>query len=594
MPKSSNNWLNRKALLLLLGGVAAILLLFTPHKAGAYGYDWDISSFKADITAQEDGTLVVEETIVADFTRESHHGIYRTIPVQYPDATNHTLNLRYNVVSVKDENGSDWWYETTREGEYLKIKAGDANVYFNAPTTFVITYEIQRAVSFQFDDHDEIYWNATGDEWEVPILSATATIHMPSSVSESDLRATCYTGGYGSAQQECEHSISGNSLTYTANNELGSYEGLTIVAGFPKGVITQPPLTQRITWFLIDNWPYMIPLATLLTLLYLWQTRGRDPQTNRDTVMPHYEAPEGFTPAEAGTLIDEKVDMHDISATIIDMAVRGYLKIKEIKKKKILFGDDYDYEFIRLKEYNNASELHSHEKKTLDAIFQSGDTVKMSDLKNKFYLKLPGIIDATYDRLVSEKYFPRNPDKTRKAYAGTGGALLFLPLFFLGAFIEGLIAVPIAIAVSGVIILAFANIMPAKTKKGVEMYYTILGLEEFINTAEKDRIKWQEKENIFMKLLPYAMAFRIADKWSKAFEGLNKTPSWFESTDPNFANNFNTYYFVNRLTNMSNSMATTMQTSPRSSGSGGSWSGGSGFSGGFSGGGFGGGGGGSW
>ena len=126
------------------------------------------------------------------------------------------------------------------------------------------------------------------------------------------------------------------------------------------------------------------------------------------------------------------------------------------------------------------------------------------------------------------------------------------------------------------------------------MYYTILGLEEFINTAEKDRIKWQEKENIFMKLLPYAMAFRIADKWSKAFEGLNKTPSWFESTDPNFANNFNTYYFVNRLTSMSTSMATTMQTAPRSSGSGGSWSGGSGFSGGFSGGGFGGGGGGSW
>ena len=289
------------------------------------------------------------------------------------------------------------------------------------------------------------------------------------------------------------------------------------------------------------------------------------------------------------------MDSNDISATIVDMAVRGYLKIKEIKKKKILFGDDYDYEFTKLKEFQNASELHSHEKKTLDAIFQSGDTVKMSDLKNKFYLKLDGIINATYDRLVSEKYFPRNPDTTRKAYAGTGATLLFLPIVFLGAFVEGLIALPIAVAASGIIILAFANIMPAKTKKGVEMYYTILGLEEFINTAEKDRIKWQEKENIFMKLLPYAMAFRIADKWSKAFEGFNKTPNWFESNDPDFVNNFNTFYFVNRLTSMSNSMAVTMRTAPRSSGSGGSWSGGSGFSGGgFSGGGFGGGRGGSW
>lgn len=596
MPKNPYNWINRKALLLLLGGVAAILLLFVPHTAGAYGYDWDISSFETDIVAQEDGTLIVEETIVADFSREQHHGIYRTIPVQYPDATNHTLNLRYDVKSVKDENGNDWWYETSREGEYLKIKAGDANIYFNEPITFVITYEIQRAVSFQFDDHDEIYWNATGDEWEVPILSATATIQLPNSVSESDLRATCYTGGYGSQEQNCEHNISGNTLTYNTTGELGSYEGLTIVAGFPKGVLTEPPFSQRAMWFIVDNWPYMIPLVTFLVLLYLWQTRGRDPQTNRDTVMPHYEAPEGFTPAEAGTLIDERVDMHDISATIVDMAVRGYIKIKEIKKKKILFGDDYDYEFIKLKPHKNASELHSHEKKTLDAIFQNNEeSVKMSDLKNKFYLKLDGIINSTYDRLVSEKYFPRNPDKTRKAYAGTGGTLLFLPFVFIGLFIEGLIALPIAIGVSGIIILAFSGIMPAKTKKGVEMYYTILGLEEFINTAEKDRIKWQEKENIFMKLLPYAMAFRIADKWSKAFEGLNKTPSWFESTDPNFANNFNTYYFVNRLTTMSNSMALTMRTAPRSSGSGGSWSGGSGFSGGgFSGGGFGGGGGGSW
>ena len=596
MPKNPYNWINRKALLLLLGGVAAILLLFVPHTAGAYGYDWDISSFETDIVAQEDGTLIVEETIVADFSREQHHGIYRTIPVQYPDATNHTLNLRYDVKSVKDENGNDWWYETSREGEYLKIKAGDANIYFNEPITFVITYEIQRAVSFQFDDHDEIYWNATGDEWEVPILSATATIQLPNSVSESDLRATCYTGGYGSQEQNCEHNISGNTLTYNTTGELGSYEGLTIVAGFPKGVLTEPPFSQRAMWFIVDNWPYMIPLVTFLVLLYLWQTRGRDPQTNRDTVMPHYEAPEGFTPAEAGTLIDERVDMHDISATIVDMAVRGYIKIKEIKKKKILFGDDYDYEFIKLKPHKNASELHSHEKKTLDAIFQNNEeSVKMSDLKNKFYLKLDGIINSTYDRLVSEKYFPRNPDKTRKAYAGTGGTLLFLPFVFIGLFIEGLIALPIAIGVSGIIILAFSGIMPAKTKKGVEMYYTILGLEEFINTAEKDRIKWQEKENIFMQLIPYDMAFGIAEKWSKAFEGLNKTPSWFESTDPNFANNFNTYYFVNRLTTMSNSMALTMRTAPRSSGSGGSWSGGSGFSGGgFSGGGFGGGGGGSW
>jgi len=125
------------------------------------------------------------------------------------------------------------------------------------------------------------------------------------------------------------------------------------------------------------------------------------------------------------------------------------------------------------------------------------------------------------------------------------------------------------------------------------MYYTILGLEEFISTAEADRIKFQEKENIFMELLPYAMAFKVADKWSKAFKELNK-PDWFESNDPNFST-FNAYYFISSINNLSSNMNETLKASPRSSGSGGSWSGGSGFGGGgFSGGGFGGGGGGSW
>lgn len=594
MTKLEHNWLNRKVLLFFSGVVASLLILLLPHKVSAFGYDWDISSFDTDITVHEDSSLTVRETIVADFSREAHHGIYRTIPVQYRDATNHTLKLRYNVVSVQDENGNDWWYRTSREGDYLKIQTGDPDIMAREPLTFVITYEIQRAVSFQFDDHDELYWNATGDEWEVDILQASASIHLPESAETDDIRATCYTGSYGSTAQDCAESITGNSVTYTSNNPLPPYSGLTIVAGFPKGVIQQPSFAQQTIWFLSDNWPYMLPVLTFLILLYLWQTRGRDPQTNRDTVMPHYEAPKGISPAEAGTLIDETVDMHDISSTIVDMAVRGYIKIKEIKKKKILWGEEFDYEFIKLKPFDNAPELHSHEKKTLSAVFDNNESRKLSDLKNKFYKDLPGIKDSIYDHLVSERYFPRSPEKVRAIYYGTGMFMIFAPLFTFGIFIEGLISLPISIAISGVIVLIFAGKMPAKTKKGVEMYYTILGLEEFIDTAEADRIKWQEKENIFMKLLPYAMAFHIADKWSKAFEGLNKVPNWYESNDPNFVNNFNTFYFVNRLSSMQSTMATTMRSAPRSSGSSGSWSGGSGFSGGSSGGGFGGGGGGSW
>ena len=137
--------------------------------------------------------------------------------------------------------------------------------------------------------------------------------------------------------------------------------------------------------------------------------------------------------------------------------------------------------------------------------------------------------------------------------------------------------------------------MPVKTKQGVEMYYKILGLEEFIKTAEKDRIKWQEKENIFEKLLPYAIAFKLADKWTTTFKDIYKTPpKWLTSKDQDFLTNFNTLTLLSTLNDFSSSATSALTTSTRSSGSGGSWSGGSSFGGGFSGGGFGGGGGSAW
>ena len=137
--------------------------------------------------------------------------------------------------------------------------------------------------------------------------------------------------------------------------------------------------------------------------------------------------------------------------------------------------------------------------------------------------------------------------------------------------------------------------MPAKTKKGAEAKWQVLGLEEFIRTAETDRIKFQEKENIFQKLLPYAMALGLAEKWTTAFKDIIKTPpNWYQSSDPNFMNGFNTMYLYHSLNSMTTTANTVMTSSPRSSSSG-SWSGSSGFGGGgFSGGGFGGGGGGSW
>jgi uncharacterized membrane protein len=491
--------------------------------------------------------------------------------------------------------GNDWWYERSNDGDYVNLKIGDPDREFMEEMTYVITYEIKRAVSFKFDDHDELYWNATGDEWGVPIINANATITFPDSMPANQVIATCFTGGYGSNLQNCSTETVGNMIIYESNEPLFEFEGLTIVAGFPKGILTPPSFWQGFFWTIADNWGYFLPILTFLILYYLWWTRGRDEKTHRDTVMPIYKPPEDLTPSEVGTLIDESADMHDLSATIVDMAVRGYLKIKELEKGGMFSSADYMFELLK-PGYESDSTLHEHEKATLKAIFTSGKTKKLSSLKYKFYEHIPKIKNAIYKELVNKKFFPTSPDKVRSTYYGLGGGLAGVALFTIGLFVNYSIAIPIGAIASGIIIIIFAKYMPAKTKKGSEVFYKVLGVEEFIKTAERDRIKWQEKENMFEQLLPYAMALGIADKWANTFKDtFKKAPDWYSSSDPNYINNFNTGYFLRSLNSLSNSMNTNMTAAPRSSGSGGAWSGGSGFGGGgFSGGGFGGGGGGSW
>ena len=592
---AQQHWISKGRLPLMAGLLLAILALASPLKSHAYGWDWNIPSFTSEITVNPDSSLLVKETRIIDYSRESHHGPIIAIPLKYRDRFNQSYNLRFSLLSVTDDKGNAWNYETYTEGDYMKIKIGEGDVFIDSVANYTIVYTIERAISFQFEDHDELYWNVTGDETEVGIGSAEATVLLPEGVNSATTRAVCYTGAYGAATQDCEYTIENGSVHFTTKSELLPRQGLTVAVSFPKNIVQQAGITEQLKWFLSDNWGYLIPFAVLGFMFYLWRTHGKDPKTNRDTVMPIYKAPEGITPAEAGTLIDENVDMRDISSSIIDLAVRGYIKIVEKKEKGLIF-EKKDFEFQKLKNFDGNSELREHEKKLLEAIFGSLEKRDLEDLKNKFYKDLPDIQDGVYKSLIEKGFFPKSPKDVRNTYGVIGGTLIFLPIFF-GGLIEFIpISIPIGVSISGVIVLIFAKFMPAKTRKGVEAYYQILGLEEFIRTAERDRIKFQEEENIFEKILPYAMAFGIGEKWAKAFEGLQKTaPDWYQSSDPNYMNNFSTYYFLSRLDGLSNTMQSTFTSAPRSSGSGGAWSGGSGFGGGgFSGGGFGGGGTSSW
>jgi len=560
-------------------------ILFSVNAAQA---EERIDSFYIDIEMAEDSSFIVTEEIVYNFDNEQHHGIYREIPYSY-ERKGAKYNVRINVLSVTDENDQSWQYSLSRYSGLQSIKIGDPDAYITGIKTYKIKYKVERAINY-FEDYDELFWNATGTEWQVPIYDALTVVRLPKNVDKEQIQLACYSGSYGSTEQECGYYYTEEGdIAFYPNYSLYAYEGLTIVVGIPKGVVNKPGAWQQIQWFLIDNWPIAVPLVMFIVMFYLWYTRGRDPSV-RKTLIPYYEAPDKMTVGVLGTVVDEKVDTKDISATIVQLAIKGYLKIKEIEKKKI-FDKGRDYELIKLKEADGY--LKDYEKVIFKGIFDVGDTRTISSLKNKFYVHLKKVKKAMYELVVLDGYFPSNPEKVRQTYLGVAIVVMFLG-FFLLFFVQNLVA-GIAIAVGGAIGIIFSRIMPRKTAKGAEAHSKILGFKWFLSVTETERLKFHnapsKSPKEFEEFLPYAMVLGVEKEWADQFKDMYVTPpEWYEGS-PGHA--FGAWYLASMLGSMSTDLNTAMVTAPHGNSTAGF--GGSGFGGGgFSGGGFGGGGGGSW
>ena len=565
-----------------------LFCLFFLFPLASHAQSEKVIDFSTDIVINQDSSLVVNEQITYDFGTEQRHGIYRDIIEKYQrDSGNYYIDI--NVISVTDDKGNVWPYETSRQGIYYRIKIGDANKYVTGQQIYNIKYEVKGAINY-FTEHDELYWNVAGTGWPVAIEKAGATVHLPQVLEMNQIQKTCYTGTLGSKASDCQSSIADSqTVSYSANNNLAAGQDLTIVLGWPKGIVAvQKPVSSPTAKLItLGLWSLILPVLVFIILLYLWYKKGRDPR-GRGTIIPQYESPDNLPPGAMGVVLDEKADPKDISATIVDLAVKGYLKIKQIEEKKI-FSRSTDYEFIKLKEADE--NLSDYEKKIFNNIFDSGSSKKLSDLKNKFYTNLKEIKDALYNLVVKNNYFPFNPDKVRLSYFIIGLVLAIIGGFgIFTAFFLGFTT--FSILLSGAIIMIFSRFMPRRTQKGAEVLEEILGFKMFLSVTEKDRIKFhnapEKKPEQFEKFLPYAMVFGVEKEWAKQFEGIyNTPPSWYEGDFTTFS----ALYLAISLSSLSQAASTAIYSRP----GGGAGGGHSGFGGGgFSGGGFGGGGGGSW
>jgi len=553
--------------------------------------DRRLLKFFSEIDVLPDATVDVSEHITFQFIGGPWHGIYRDIPVEYAGPRGLNYSLFLNVKSVSDEDGVKLKYQTSRERQYLRLK-----IYIdqadNSTRTVSIEYTVSDALRF-FEDHDEFYWNVTGDEWPIPIEEAGAHIVLPDNAST--VRANLFTGAYHSTAQNGTVEINGTGVDVRTTSPLGIHEGLTVAVAFDKGAVRPPTAFSRLFFFLRSNWPLVIPVAAFFFMLWLWWTRGRDPRLR--PIAAQYQPPENLTPGEVGTLIDNSVDMRDITASIVDLAVRGFLVIEEQKKDHLLgLTHTTEYVFHLKKPSPEWASLKPHEQDLLVGIFSTataGDTVALADLHNRFYQNIAGIKNHIFGSLVGKGYYTHRPDTTRAAYILFGivaGIIVLGGGMWLSKNL-GMAPLPFIVAgiLSGLVICAFGWFMPARTQAGARTLEGILGFEDFLAHVEADRFNRTIKTpEMFEKFLPFAMALGVEKNWSKAFQGIyTQPPQWYQGGS--FGPNFYPYLFVNNLNTMSVQAGDVMSSAPRSSQ--GSGLGGSGGGGGFSGGGFGGGGG---
>jgi len=584
--------------------LAVVGLLAGPASAQVLGER--IDRYDVDIEIGPTGSMLVTETIDYDFGSTQHHGIDRLIPVRLDYNSRYERIYPLHVVSVDAAPGTPAQYKTETAGREERIRIGDPKKTISGLHRYTIVYRIDAALN-GFADHDELYWNAIGTEWSVPIDRATVRVTAPAELSD----VACFGGGGGSRLPCAEATRAGAVAGFTQTG-LGPSAGVTVVVGFRKGAVPEPVPVLDERWSAARAYaatPATMGVSVLLLAGILlgfariaWRT-GRDRQfagspvdvafategqeepvglLSRTETPVEFVPPDGLRPGQLGTLVDEVANTLDVTATIVDLAVRGHLRIDEIPKHG-WFGKP-DWTMTKLKAPDG---LLQYETSLFTGLFESGDAVQLSALRNTFAARLAKVQDALYDDVVERGWFVGRPDKVRRRWRVIGivalAAAVTVAVLFAALTHVALVALPLVVGAG--LLLGAAGRMPRRTARGTGVLHRAQGFRRFIEESEKERARFAEQQHLFSEYLPYAIVFGATDKWARAFAGLDgelPQPGWYGGS-----NVFTAAAFSHSIDGFAVTTAGTITSTPSGSGS-------SGFSGGFSGGGGGGGGGGSW
>ncbi len=543
-----------------------------------------IQSFTSDISLSEDGSFIVEETIVYDFEETQRHGIYRDISKQHPQEASSFWKTRSIAVSVEDVmlDGGPVPYELSDSSDNLNIKIGDASQTIDGRHTYTIAYTVDGGLSYFGDQKGELYWNVTGNGWPVSIQRAEATVHGNTDAFASE--RACYKGSSGETTP-CDETTQDEGGVYFAAYDLSSSEGLTIA----QALYTTAIETNVVEHFNIILLVLLIVPSAVLALV-VFGYRYRTYFKTGAPIIAQYEPYEHCKPMYAGMLLDGVLDPRDITAGIVYLAEQGYIKIRKTEKKALFFFevDDYEIELLRPLSAIESTFLQD----VLQLLFTHGsvhDVVALSSLKHDLgrqkrnYALLQQLRKDLKKDMQSQGFFQVNDSLLKSLFVFLGGifVLLFLVDIIVALFAPELLLFTLVACGAGIAVLAI--VYERRTRRGYEAQDHLKGFKRFLSVTDGERFAFhnapQKSPEQFMQYLPYAIAFGVEKQWADAFKDITiPDPEWYD------AQSTGSFSAVN-LTSSLGAFSTSFAASSGTSGSSG---------GGSSGGGGGGGGGGSW
>ena len=613
------------------------LALFLSIFGSIFAQEERITFFGSKIDVDSTSITVTENINAFSQGVNIRRGIFRTLPLKRT-INGKNIHVKYDILSVK-MNGLTTNYHTETEDENLKIYVGSENNFLTPGVEYEyeIKYKTENQIGF-FKNYDELYWNVTGNDWDFKIDSVSATVNLP--VKAKIIQNSCYTGTYGSSENNCSSSINANSITWKAKN-LSYHEGLTVAVGFNKGIVKMPPPPSFFEKFGLFLALFLIILGFAYFLYNSWVKYGIDPV--KPTVYPQFNVPNNLSPASLAYLKNEYIDQNYITASIVNLAVKGFIKIKEAKEEQF-FGYKDIYIIQKLKGTNNP--LPTEEIKIMNGFFKGKDEIQidgeydeniastMSDYTANLKFQHSNFIDEGSNSL--KLFFPllfvlaiagisffmsykMSPDSDFIYYGNillVATTIAFIITFFIKkgkdvvywllGIVFGVLSIFILIKmmvdenisytfnyyitylflIFGIALLfVYREYIKKPSIEKLTIQSLIDGFKMYMSAAENETLKFhnppQMTPELFEKFLPYAIVMGVDDIWGDKFQKTMINSSEQYQTNWYVGRNFQFNNFSGSFGSAFTNSITTASTSSSSGSGGGGFSGGGGGGGGW-------------